>query len=156
MPAVTVWFIDTSVLTEILRVPGKSQRADEVEAIFNQRYKAGDKFVIPITTLIETGNHVVQCAGDRRGAAERFVKAVEAAMSSRPPWIIREVEWAQDLLSALIRGGATGSLLVDLLGDGRMGVGDVVLLVERDEFRARTAYQDVRVWTLEDEMGAYA
>lgn len=155
MPSMPVWLIDTSVFVEILDVPGKAQQHETVAAEFVARSDAGHRFVLPVTTIVETGNHVAQCAGDRRGAARRFVRALENAQTEDPPWIVRDVKWDPGLLAQLIAGDSTGSSLLDLLSQGRMGTGDVAILVERDEFRASTAYTDVRVWTLERNLGAY-
>ncbi|OLT15706.1 hypothetical protein BJF80_09275 [Serinicoccus sp. CUA-874] len=147
--------MDTSVLVEILKVPGKSQRHGELKAEFDKRYRRGDNFVIPVTTLIETGNHISQCQGDRRAAANRFVELIQAAHGNSPPWLVRGLNWDACLLEQLIKGDSTGSTLFELLAAGRMGAGDVAILVERDAFRRETAYDDVRVWTLEAELSSF-
>lgn len=151
-----VWLIDTSVFVEILNVPGKSQQHEAVAAKFVSRHENGHRFVLPVTTIIETGNHIAHCAPNRRNAAKRFILALEQAQSDSPPWIVRDVKWDRVLLSRLLEGNSTGSDLLNLLGDGRMGTGDVALLVERDEFRNASSFTDVRVWTLEAALGSYA
>lgn len=156
MPVMPVWLIDTSVFVEILDVPGKAQQHKVVTDEFLARYKKGHRFVLPVTTIIETGNHIAQCSGNRREAARRFIIALEKAKSESPPWIVRDVKWDQELLSFLLSGDSTGSSLLDLLGDGRMGTGDVALLVERDDFRNSSRYTDVRVWTLEATLSSHA
>lgn len=156
MPAMPVWLIDTSVFVEILNVPGKAQQHDLMAKEFVSRHERGHRFVLPVTTIIETGNHIVQCSSGRRDVAARFVAALRQAQSDSPPWVIRDVKWDRTLLDNLLAGDSTGSDLLNLLGDGRMGTGDVALLVERDEFRSASSYTDVRIWTLEATMGAYA
>lgn len=42
-----VTFIDTSVLCELVQVPGKSQRPDDVAAEFRRRVQNGEGFVLP-------------------------------------------------------------------------------------------------------------
>lgn len=150
-----MWFIDTSVLTELLEVPGKCQQAEQIRRDFDERWHRGHKFVLPISTIIETGNHIAQChAAGRRQAAEKLNKAILAARGSEPPWIIRDITWDDRILQAFLDGDSTGSTLTDLLGSGRMGTGDVSILVERDEFRTNMAYTDVRVWSLEAELSS--
>lgn len=39
-----------------------------------------------------------------------------------------------------------------LLGDGRLGTGDVAILVERDQFKRKTAHASLKVWTLDREL----
>lgn len=59
--------MDTSVLCELLEVPGKNQQATAVQAEFVTRAAAGEHFVIPVTAVIETGNPICQA----KGIAER-------------------------------------------------------------------------------------
>jgi hypothetical protein len=152
----TVTFVDTSVLCELLQVPGKCQQHQDVRDEFERRIDAGEQFVIPITAVIETGNHIAQAgAGDRRAAADRFCKLLEAARSGESPFAVHEPSWDDAFLSELCGGNATGEPFVDLAGSGRMGAGDVAILVERDRFRAGSAYIDVDIWTLEAILGAY-
>ncbi|MGI9032649.1 MAG: hypothetical protein ACR2HY_02980 [Acidimicrobiales bacterium] len=153
-----VTFIDTSVLCELVRVPGKTQRAAEVRSEFEARVGAGEQFVLPVTAVIEAGNHIAQAAGDRRGAAERLDQVIRAAGAGRAPFRPNLVSWDGPFLAALSAGNATGQSFVDLAGNGLMGAGDVAILVERDRFVAESAFgvADVGIWTLEHVMGAYA
>lgn len=144
-----MYFIDTSVLLNILQVPGwwddTSTCADE----FVRRQQSGALFVLPVTTLIETGNAIAQCNGDRRAAAQRFEKAIQLATAEQPPWIIRDVQWDSNFVSQMIAGDSTGETMVDHFSHRSLGGGDLAILVERDQFRAATAYADVRIWTLD-------
>lgn len=156
MRAVT--FLDTSVLCELVEVPGKSQHRDEVRAEFGRRVSDGEQFVVPITAVIETGNHIAQASGDRRSAAERLVGLLRAASAGEPPFALNEVRWDGGFTAELCDGDSTKQTLVDLAGNGLMGAGDVAILVERDRYIAATSMRrtDVRVWTLEQVLGAYA
>jgi len=122
---------------------------------FRRLQGGGAKFVIPVTSLIEVGNFIAGCTGDRRAAARRFAEAIRAAKTQSPPWIIREVNWDDSFIQAIVEGDSTGADLVGLLGDGRLGVGDIAILVERDRFRAESAYRDVKVWTLDAGLDAF-
>lgn len=144
MPANPVVFIDTSVLLNLLKVPGRCQQAEQCKAEFEELRTQGVNFVLPITSLIETGNWIQQCDGDRRAAAERFARAVEAAKGSHPPWVIRDVSWDVHFLDALLAGDSTGMSMVDHFAAKGLGAGDIAILVERDQFLAETAFVDVR------------
>lgn len=37
-----------------------------------------------------------------------------------------------------------------------MGAGDLAILVEREQFRARGAFRDIRIWTLDARLAAYS
>ncbi len=153
-----VTFIDTSVLCELVQVPGKSQRPHDVMSEFRRRVQDGEGFVLPITALIETGNHIAQASGNRRSAAERLANLMDAAARSREPFVLHQTTWDADFLDDLCGGDSTGQPFVDLAGNGQMGAGDVAILVERDRFLSASSFErdDVKIWTLEATMGSYA
>lgn len=155
MPANPVIFIDTSVFANLIEVNGHSQDRASVLEQFDTYVSAGARFVLPITTIVETGNLIFYAGGNPRPAAERLIAALRAAQDSNPPWTVRAVDWDSDFITALINGDSTGSVLVSLIGDKRMASGDVAILVERDRFRDETAYTDVRVWSLDAQLQAY-
>jgi hypothetical protein len=151
-----VLFIDTSVLCNLVDVPGRNQHRDRVRAEFAQLIDGGVRFILPVTAVIETGNHIANAAGDRRAAAERLAALLREAARSTAPWQLHAVTWDAGFLGALLNGDGTGQPLVDLLGNGQMGTGDVAILCERDLFRERTRFDDVGIWTLESTLGAYS
>ncbi|HEX5746738.1 MAG TPA: hypothetical protein VFZ09_10860 [Archangium sp.] len=69
----TVLVIDTSILCIWLSVPGREtcgpdeDRWDKtrVDAFFQQHLEAGATLVLPLASIIETGNHIAQNAGNR-------------------------------------------------------------------------------------------
>ena len=153
MPA-KVTFIDTSILCELLAVPGMCGKHEDIRTEFELRDEAGERFVIPITAVIETGNHIAQAASDRRAAAERFVQFLAAAGSGQAPFAVQRSGWDDDFIVELCSGNATGQEFVDL-AQAKMGAGDVAILVERDRFKRESAYSEVQVWTLDDALNAY-
>lgn len=156
VPTHPVVLIDTSVLLNLLRVPGHCDQHTAVRKEFDRLRNEGARFILPITSLIETGNLISQCDGDRHGAAERFAKSIRAAKSADPPWTIRDVSWNGEFVEALLSGDSTGSDLVQHLTAKSLGTGDIAILVERDQFRADAAFTDIRVWTLDAELRAHS
>ncbi|MGL4743160.1 MAG: hypothetical protein ACRCXL_02035 [Dermatophilaceae bacterium] len=112
--------------------------------------------MLPITSLIETGNFIAHCNGDRHAAATRFVEAIEAARMANPPWAVRDVSWDGRFLSEMVAGNSTGTTLVEHFVSNSLSAGDISILVERDQFRAETAFREVRVWTFDQRLTAYA
>lgn len=151
-----VVFLDTSVLCNIVDVPGKNQDRDDVLARFERRALAGELFIIPVTAIVETGNHIANATGDRRAAAERLIELLGHAVDDDAPWQLHAVTWDAGFIRALCAGASTGQPLLDLLGNGQMGTGDVAILCERDAFRERTSFDRVEIWTLERVLGSYA
>ena len=52
-----ICLIDTSVFLNILDVPSKNSDREEVFESFETYTKLGCEFIIPVATIIETGNH---------------------------------------------------------------------------------------------------
>lgn len=150
-----IQFVDTSVLLEILDVPGHNGRHAEILEQMQLRIAEGVSFVLPVTTIIETGNHIAQSAGNRRGAAKRFVRALEAARSEQPPWTVRDVKWDGEFLSSFVGGDSTGSDLLTHLSNTTLGSGDLAILVERDQF-ARTVAAKVEIWSLDQRLAVFS
>ncbi len=154
----TVTFIDTSILCELVGVPGMCERQAEIEAEFRTRVELGERFVIPVTAMIETGNHIEQANGNRRAAALVFTSLLRAAIDGQSPFRLWRSPWDDEFLGALCDGNSTGQSFVDLATNGLLGAGDVAILVERDRFVAETAFSrgDVDIWTLDAALAAHS
>lgn len=152
----TVTFIDTSVLVEVLGVPGKSQQSDEVKAELRERVEIGESMILPAAAIIETGNHIAQVSNGalRRKAAVAFSSILEWTVSETAPWTLGGVQWNGPLLAAICRGARGCPPLPDMASQG-IGAGDVSILAEAEAYAARVAHVDVRIWTLEQALAAY-
>ena len=150
-----VVFVDTSVILRLIGMDGIDQ-ATNAAVEFDERRDQGQRLILTATALIEAGNHIAQRSSGRRALAEQLRKLIEAANTPDPPWILRETTLDQNFVDELLNGNSTGSDLITLLGDGRLGTGDVAILVERDQFKTKTAHARVDVWTLDDELASYS
>ncbi|WP_420435864.1 hypothetical protein [Candidatus Poriferisodalis sp.] len=150
-----VVFVDSSVLMRLIGMDGDAAARETAEQ-FEDRIAAGQQFVIPVTAIVEVGNLIAQQSSNRRKLAERLQEVLRAAQAADPPWIIRAVTMDQQFIQELLDGNSTGSDLVTLIGDGRLGTGDVALLVERDQFLRGTQYTSAEVWSLDQELTAYS
>lgn len=83
-----VCLVDTSVLCEILKVPGKHQDHQQHLAELQRRTGRGETLLLPMATNLETGNHIGQMrqGGLRFTTAERFVKLVQQAIDGQIPF----------------------------------------------------------------------
>ena len=150
-----VVFVDSSVLMRLIGMDGDAAARETAEQ-FEDRIAAGQQFVIPVTAIVEVGNLIAQQSSNRRKLAERLQEVLRTAQAADPPWIIRAVTMDQQFIQELLDGNSTGSDLVTLIGDGRLGTGDVALLVERDQFLRGTQYTSAEVWSLDQELTAYS
>ena len=149
-----VVIVDTSIILRLIGMDG-DVLARDAAVEFDTRRSQGQQLVLPVTALIEAGNRVAQRPAGRRRLAEQLRKLIEAANRPDPPWILREAALDRQFVEELLAGNSTGSDLVSLLGDGRLGTGDVAILVERDQMLRKTAHTDVAVWTLDEELSAH-
>jgi len=153
---VTIYFIDSSVLLEILDVPGKASEHPRYLAEFARRAEAKDRFILPVATLVETGNHIAQAASNRHESATRLERLIRSALDGKVPWAVRTASWDDDFVADLLTGGATGQSFVEHCASGLLGAGDLSILVEREYFVRETAYRDVQIWTKDARLLAYS
>lgn len=153
-----VEFVDTSILCNLLGIPGKCQDRAKVVADLKRKEQARDcNLLLPVTAVIETGNHIAQLADgrERRTYAETFAGLLGLVVAGKAPWALNEVEWNAAHLNALLTGGTTGTTLVEHACN-RLGCGDLNILIERDRYLARTSGVEATVWTLDGQLAAYA
>lgn len=153
-----VEFVDTSILCNLLEIPGKCQDRTKVVEEYQAKREARDcDLLLPVTAIIETGNHIAQLSDGRkrRTCAERFTAMLRAVVKGEAPWALNEVEWNAAHLETLLAGGSTGSTLVEHAGNG-LGCGDLNILIERDRYVARTSGVAATVWTLDNLLSSYA
>ncbi|WP_428558986.1 MAG: hypothetical protein ACP59X_13105 [Solidesulfovibrio sp. DCME] len=89
-----VLVIDTSILCVWLKLPGLEHcgsdhdRWDHARVATKLRTEAKNKatFVLPLATIIETGNHISQSGGDRKPLAEALGDIMRRAADSSTPW----------------------------------------------------------------------
>lgn len=99
-----VAFIDTSVLCNIVPVPGRAQDHEEVIAEMSERLGRGVEFILPITAVIETGNFIAQIADgrQRRTAAEKLRDILKFVAAGEAPWILHDFPWDATFLTELL------------------------------------------------------
>ena len=138
--------VDTSVLTNVLNVPGRNQDREAVIAEFIRLVQSGTHLFLPMAAVFEAGNHIAQLADGRvrREAAATFAKEIKKALSGDAPWKPMRfpdqetlTAWLDDFPDAAMRG---------------LGMGD--LSIWKDWQKQCTLYpmSRVRVWSLDDDL----
>lgn len=116
----SVVFLDSSVLFNLLDVPGKN--GDRATVVTKFQRLAGQKttFVFPVTAVIEAGNVIAQLSdgGARHACMERFVELLRKALNTTAPLAVSGVPWDQGFLTALLDGGGDRISLVDFAHQG--------------------------------------
>lgn len=89
-----VLIIDTSILCVWLEVPGmfdcgpdddkwNKQRLDEK---IQKEEEARTTFVLPLASIIETGNHIAQASHSRRERGEALADLIRMSANKQTPW----------------------------------------------------------------------
>lgn len=72
----------------------------------------------------------------------------------KAPWTLYSSAWDSTFVQRLVAGGDSGLSLVEH-AIGKVGCGDVSILIEREVYRERTGLTDVRIWTLDGGLAAH-
>lgn len=107
-----VLIMDTSILCVWLKVPGKETcgtgvsgwNFDKVNAKVIEELAEKTTFVLPLASIIETGNHISQCAGDPYDVALSFADLIKKTANNETPWAAFTVQaelWTNDKLNEL-------------------------------------------------------
>jgi hypothetical protein len=111
--------------------------------------------VLPVTTVIETGNFIAQLptGGERRAAALRFVEVLRLVCAGLAPWTLHQFAWDRSFLEDLVNGSGTGLTLVQH-AETKLGTGDLTILAEMRAYAQRSQTAEVTVWSLDDGLSA--
>ncbi|HSO00521.1 MAG TPA: hypothetical protein VLS89_19650 [Candidatus Nanopelagicales bacterium] len=104
--------MDTSILCVWLGVTGKEtcgppdDRWDKkrVEEVIRRETKVGTLFVLPLASIIETGNHIAQSRGDRHTEAQHLARVMVSSADGKSPWAVFTEQrdlWGPDALKSL-------------------------------------------------------
>ena len=105
MPHVVI--VDTTVLLNILNVPGRNGDREDVIADLGRLLEEGANLLLPMGAVFETGNHIARLPDGnlRREYAEVFRDEVEKALSGSAPWVPAELPSAHEVASWLAFSG---------------------------------------------------
>lgn len=153
----SVCLIDTSIFLNLLDVPHCNESRAEVAQDFETFAEVGCSFLLPMATILETGNHIAQ-NGDgnlRRETAQRFVLAVKGAFSGEAPWrpvvfpVTEEIlSWIDSFPDCAGRNKATNK------PEGT-SFGDLTIIQEFEKACARFPMSEVFIWSLDSDLQSY-
>lgn len=146
-----VAIVDTTVLCELLQVPEKSdaQTHGVLTEEFDRRSKEGHRFLVPLTAIVEAGNHIAhgKDGSRRRAAAKRFVKFVRMAMTEDLPFTPTPAPSLEDI-DAWLDGFADDAAR-------ELSLGDRSIIAEWDRQREIHPHGRVYIWSLDGDLAGY-
>ena len=156
MSAVSI--IDTSVFLNLLNVPGKNQDIDSIVKSYREYAELGATFILPMATIIETGNHIAQNGkgGTRRRTAQRFCEAVKGAFTGEAPYQPSEFPSSADVLNWIdnFPDNAGRNKSPDKPNEGT-SFGDLSIIEEFNKCVSRFPTREVFIWSLDSDLCSY-
>lgn len=149
--------LDTSILCCWLRIPGKDTAGAShdfwdfarIDQLLTSEQAHGSTFVLPIASLIETGNHIAQCTGNRYTLATALADHLKNTIDVSSPWAAftdQSALWEPTNLQALADEWPT-------LAVGGTSIGDATIK-HVAEYYAKAGYQ-VEILTGDNGLKAY-
>ncbi|WP_303799108.1 hypothetical protein [Alicyclobacillus macrosporangiidus] len=148
----TVRYVDTSIVLNLLNVPGRNQDRDRVLRELSE--SQGDTFILPLSAIIETGNHIAHLADgfDRRQAAARFGELLRKIARGEFPWTMDKLSMDREDLEFY------AAHFPDYAVRG-MGMGDLSIIREFTRYveRIRPSVSGivVKIWSLDAHLSGY-
>ena len=141
-----VLVFDTSVLCVWLAVPGKETCGpeddfwdrDRVQALVDAEAEQRSVFVLPLASIIETGNHIAQAGRYRFEAAQALMGLLRKALDEDEPWAAFAQQadlWSVDSMNRLVQEWPR-------LAQAQLSLGDATIARVAD-FYARTGTEVV-------------
>ncbi len=141
--------VDTSILLNVVDVPGRNQQRVDVLGALAIRIEEGDHLFVPIAAIIETGNHIAHIyeGGLRRPAAKRFVAAVQDALNDVAPWKPLNFPNHQDLSAWLVQFPDSALR--------KVGMGDLSIQHEWTHLCHKYPMSRVLIWSVDADLQGF-
>lgn len=107
-----ILIIDTSIMCVWLRVPGMETTGKNNEYTYDivaqhieEERGKGTKLVLPVATIIETGNHIAHANGNKEQSIKELSSMIISSAKGETPWIAIDMQhtlWNVDNLSVLV------------------------------------------------------
>lgn len=153
----SICIIDTSVFLNFLDVPNCNQDRESILNDYQVYAEDGCQFVLPMATILETGNHIAQNGNGqiRRKKAEGFVKEVKAALTGESPWQLSELPNHEDILNWIDQfpdyAGRNKS------ADRQEGTSfaEMTIIEEFNKICHKCSMSTVFIWSLDQDLKSY-
>ena len=153
-----VCIIDTSIFLNLLNVPGKNQDLKNTVKSYREYAELGATFILPMATIIETGNHIAQNGNGatRRETAQRFCAAVKGAFTGEAPYQPSEFPSSAEVLNWIDKfPGSAGRNKSPAKPHEGTSFGDLSIIEEFNKCVSRFPTREVFIWSLDSDLCSY-
>ena len=153
-----VCLIDTSIFVNLLDVPNRNQDKAEVITSFKEYIELDTTFILPMATILKTGNHISQNGdgGTRRITAQRFCDEVTGAFQGEAPWKPSEFPNSSEVFAWITQfpelAGRNKS--PNKLTEGT-SFGDLSIIKEYEKCLKKFSLSEVFIWSLDSDLNQY-
>ena len=131
-----------------MNIPGRNQSRDEIIELFRLRILTGDSFLMPYSSIVETGNHISRLAGDQKFQfAEKFRDELLKALQEKAPWKPLKFPTHEDLAKWLKDFPKFAAQATEFA--------DFSIIKEWEEQRSRYQGYEVHIWSLDHSLSGY-
>ena len=148
-----VRFIDTSIIMNLLEIPEKCQDREIVKNEFNKAIETGDTLILPVSTIIESGNHIAHIGNGsiRREKALKFKEFLENTANNKSPWQLYGTELKNDDLLYIAKEFPDKALTLN------MGIGDLSIIRFYEKYKENVpAIGKIMIWSTDIHLQPYS
>lgn len=148
-----VRFIDTSIVMNLLEVPNMCAEADVVKDEFKTAVEAEETMILPMSTIIESGNHIAHIADGtvRRKKAMEFQTFLRKTAKDEAPWKLYGLEMRKEDLLALANDFPEYALKLE------MGIGDMSIIRFYERYKKEVpAIGRIMIWSKDKHLMGYS
>lgn len=128
-----VRFIDTSVMVNLLEVPGMCNAASQIKKQMKELVEQKEVLILPAATIIETGNHIAHIPDGhkRRNIAIKFGEYLRKTADGQAPWQFYGVELDKEGLLYLAEHIEENAIQ-------QVGIGDMSIVYAYQQYKEKT------------------
>ncbi|MCT4605348.1 MAG: hypothetical protein N4A64_04455 [Marinisporobacter sp.] len=147
-----VHFIDTSVLVNILDIPNMNSDKERVlEEYRSLKESEKDTLLLPLATIIETGNHIAHIPNGsvRRTKGKAMAEMLKDMANGNAPWDYYEGEITRDDLLYFSKEFPDMAMQ-------ETGIGDLSIISAYNKYKESVpAIGRIRIWSLDTHLSVY-
>ena len=154
-----VVLLDTSIYLNVLDVPDNNQDRLVVLKEFAQKVASKDHFLLPLATILETGNHIadLNTGGNRRKYAEKLVDDVTSALSGVAPYQPTQFPTRDEFLKWLkvFPEYAMRNKTAKKIKEEGVSLSDLSIIKEWERTCELHSARRVLIWSLDSDLSSY-
>ena len=146
-----VRFIDTTVMLNLLEVPDRCSDKELIIKQWKECLEEKDVLIMPIATIIETGNHIAHISQGnvRRNIAGKFAQFLIKTANDEAPWKMYGASFDSKELKYLADN-------IEDFASRKIGIGDMSIIYAYEQYRDTVpAVGTIMIWSTDVHLKSY-